>query len=228
MTPFRLLLVLLCCTLAATAKPLDFAGAKDDKEATVRLFQRLELMGMNTRTAGEESIRIKVPNYIICIMPFLSSEGNCLSGYIWFRGKSEANYKSVKLLALVNTINSELTYPTACVNKNGGIEFRYVLPFDRKVDSKTLARWIDSMTSRTDLIMRIHGKSWGSISAKSPSKPPDPKSRSPGLELWNDYWEAARLARSANPTSMRSERGSGDRDVSGRLESPMHCLTANH
>lgn len=48
MTPFRLLLVLLCCTLAATAKPLDFTGVKDDKEATVRLFQRFELMGMNT------------------------------------------------------------------------------------------------------------------------------------------------------------------------------------
>lgn len=74
MTPFRLLLVLLCCTLAATAKPLDFTGVKDDKEATVRLFQRFELMGMNTLVAGEELIRIKVPNFTICIMPFLSSE----------------------------------------------------------------------------------------------------------------------------------------------------------
>ena len=175
MTPFRLLLVLLCCTLAAKAKPLDFAGAKDDKEATVRLFQRFELMGMNTRTAGEESIRIKVPNYIICIMPFLSDDGNCLSGFIWFRGKSEANYKSVKLLALVNRINSELTYPTACVNKNGGIEFRYVLPFDRKVDSKTLARWIDSMTSRTDLIMRIHGKKLGKYIGEEPEQAAEPE-----------------------------------------------------
>ena len=174
MTLRRLLLALLCCTLAATAKPLDFTGAKDDKEATTRLVRQLEKMGVNVRIAGEESIRIKVPNYIICIMPFLSDDGNCLSGFIWFRGKSETNYKSVKLLALVNRINSELTYPTACVNKNGSIEFRYVLPFDRKVDSKTLARWIDSMTSRTDLIMRIHGKQLGKYIGEEPEQAADP------------------------------------------------------
>ena len=40
--------------------------------------------------------------------------------------------------------------------------------------------------------------------------------------------EATRLARSANPTSIHSKKGTGERDVSGRLESPMHCLTANH
>jgi len=179
MTLRRLLLALLCCTLAATAKPLDFTGAEDDKEATTRLVRQLEKMGVNVRIAGEESIRIKVPNYIICIMPFLSDDGNCLSGFIWFRGKSEANYKSVKLLALVNRINSELTYPTACVNKNGSIEFRYVLPFVQKVDSQTLARWIDSMTSRTDLIMRIHGKQLGKYIGEEPaqvSEPAKPKS----------------------------------------------------
>ena len=174
MTLRRLLLALLCCTLAATAKPLDFTGAKDEKEATTRLFQRFELMGMNSRIAGEESIRIKVPNYIICIMPFLSEDGNCLSGFIWFRGKSEANYKSVKLLALVNRINSELTYPTACVNKNGSIEFRYVLPFVQKVDSQTLARWIDSMTNRTVAIMRVHGKQLEKYIGDEPAQVSEP------------------------------------------------------
>lgn len=179
MTLRRLLLALLCCTLAATAKPLDFTGAKDDKEATTRLVRQLEKMGVNVRITGEESIRIKVPNYIICIMPFLSDDGNCLSGFIWFRGKSEANYKSVKLLALVNRINSELTYPTACVNKNGSIEFRYVLPFVQKVDTKTLARWIDSMTNRTDAIMRVHGKQLGKYIGEEPEQAADPdKSKS--------------------------------------------------
>jgi hypothetical protein len=158
MTPFRLLLVLLCCTLAATAKPLDFTGVKDDKEATARLARQLEKMGVNVRVAGDEAVGIKAPNFTICIMPFLSSEGNCLTGYIWFSGKSQANYKSVKLLALINKINNEVNFPAACVNKSGNIEFRYVLPFDRKVDSKTLARWIDFMTSRTDAIMRVHGR----------------------------------------------------------------------
>jgi hypothetical protein len=63
------------------------------------------------------------------------------------------------------------------VNKSGNIEFRYVLPFDRKVDSKTLARWIDSMTSRTDAIMRVHGRQLGKYigeereQAAEPEKP---------------------------------------------------------
>ncbi len=160
--------------MAVTAKPIDFTGVKDDKEATARLTRQLNRMGVNVRIAGEDYIRIKVPNYIICIMPFLSEDGNCLSGFIWFRGKSEANYKSVKLLALVNKINCEVTYPTACVNKNGSIEFRYVLPFVQKVDSQTLARWIDSMTNRTDAIMRVHGKQLEKYIGDEPAQVSEP------------------------------------------------------
>ena len=160
MTSCRLPFLLCACLVAVTALPLDFTEDKDDHAATVRLHRELDRMGVNTRKLKEHStsVVVKTANYKICIAPVVSEQGTCLNGFIWFPGTSAANYRSGKLLAVLNKINTQFDFPTACVTKEGTLEIRYVLVFDQKVDTKALARWIDYMTTRTDAIMQLYDK----------------------------------------------------------------------
>ena len=57
----------------------------------------------------------------------------------------------------INEINSQFNYVSAYVDKDGDINFRYALVFDKKLEPKIVHRWLKHVEMQSDAILNEFG-----------------------------------------------------------------------
>jgi hypothetical protein len=156
----RLLAVLALLVAApfAAAEPLDLTNAKNGEAATVLIARFFENIGLDVFDKSETQFGLKFGGYSIGITAITSTDnGTRLNAYITYDGGNPNNPKNEKLLGLINEINSRFNYVSAYVDKDGDINFRYVLVFDKKLEPKVVHRWLKHVEVQSDAILNEFG-----------------------------------------------------------------------
>jgi len=148
-------LALLVAAPLAAAEPLDLTNAKNEEAATVLIARFFENIGLDVFGKREKQFGLKFGGYNIGISPVTSTDyGTRLNAYITYNGSSPANIKNEKLLGLLNEINRQYNYVSAYVDKDGDINFRYVLVFDKKLEPKIVHRWLKHIELQSDEVLK--------------------------------------------------------------------------
>ena len=149
-----LALALLLVAPFASAEPLDLTNAKNEEAAMVMIGRFFENMGLDVIDKQETQLGLRYGGYNIGVGVVTSKDqGTRLNAYITYGGIAPTNLKSEKLIGTINEINRRFNYVSAYVDKDGDINFRYVLVFDKKLDPKVVQRWLKHIELQTDAIM---------------------------------------------------------------------------
>ena len=145
-----LTLALLLVAPFASAEPLDLTNAKNAEAATVLIARFFESIGLDVFGKGNTHFGLKAAGYKMFIATYFDVDEGCrLNAHISFVGRKE-NVGNAKLLSLVNEINESYNYAVMSVDKDGDLNFRFTLLFDKKLDAKVVHRWLRYIERQTD------------------------------------------------------------------------------
>jgi hypothetical protein len=158
MRKIALVVIALVASLNLHADILDLSDSKNDVSSNLLTQRFFESMGLDVISKSDETFGLRAGGYNILLYPQTTKDnGDLIVATIMFKGVGKSNSSSDALQMLLGKANHEFNYLTCYVEDDGDIIVRYTLLFDKKLEPKTVNKWLRRIEVQTDTFIKDFG-----------------------------------------------------------------------